>query len=213
MADSTQGLRLFSPPDLNNNGTLVFVARADNSGIDGIFTKAVGGPTQTIALTNAIPFTDFGGGFPSINASGTVGFQGNNATSPTQGIYTGTGAAAPVLVVGNETGSPFAEFGGSCVVAINDAGTVAFFARRSTGPDGGGGIFTRNGDGTGPITFVADGASGEFLTVSRNFDINAGGSVAYLLWNAQADVRCRRARDHAGSTRVDHPHGAALPRQ
>jgi uncharacterized protein YjbI with pentapeptide repeats len=178
VTDSNQEFVLFSPPTMNNVGTLLFAAQLDTN-VNGVFTKAAGGPTKTIALANAAPFTGFGVGFPTINASGTVAFQGNRATSPTQGIYTGTGAAAAVLVVGNETGSPFAEFGGSGIVAINDAGTVAFFTRSNTGPDGGGGIYTRNGNGAGPITFVADGASGEFGAVSRNFDINAGGSVAF----------------------------------
>jgi hypothetical protein len=167
---------LFSPPQLNAGGTLQFSARLDN-GHSGTFTKAAGGPTTTIVST-APSFGGLASSGGSINASGTVAFQGDNPTvTPSQAIYTGAGGAH-TLIAGNESTSPFSEFGSSGVEAINDSGTVAFYARHRASAGGGEGIFTRSG-GTGPIITVADSTSGMFNQVSSQPSINAGGSVAF----------------------------------
>ena len=114
-----------------------------------------------------------------INASGTVAFQGDKPfESPSQGIYTGTGGAL-TFIAGNEIGSPFSEFSSGGIEAINDAGIVAFYARRRASAGGGEGVFTRSGDGTGPITTVADSTSGVFSAVSSQPAINGGGAVAF----------------------------------
>ena len=61
VTDSTREfLGLFSAPQINAGGTLVISARLD-TGHNGIFTKAAGGPTTTIASTATGGFGGFGG--------------------------------------------------------------------------------------------------------------------------------------------------------
>ncbi|MEX2168639.1 MAG: choice-of-anchor tandem repeat NxxGxxAF-containing protein [Pirellulales bacterium] len=177
VTDSSQEFEgRFSAPQINAGGTLVISARLDTGPI-GIFTKAAGGPTTTIASDATGGFGGFGGSAGLINASGTVAFQGNKPfESPSQGIYTGAGGAL-TFIAGNEIGSPFSEFSSGGIEAINDAGTVAFYARRRASAGGGEGIFTRSG--AGPITTVADSTSGVFSGLSSQPAINAGGSVAF----------------------------------
>lgn len=180
VTDSTQEFQgLFSPPQINDGGTLLISARLDTGHV-GIFTKAAGGPTTTIVSTATTSFSGFGGSFGSINAAGTVAFQGDVfiAIPNSTGIYTGAGGAL-TSVVDDAPASMFSSFGSSGIEASNDAGTVAFYARRRASAGGGEGIFTRSGDGTGPITTVADSTSGVFSAVSVQPAINASGSVAF----------------------------------
>ncbi len=182
VADKTQEFFSFSPPQLSNNGTLLFSAGLDTA-ITGIFTKVPGDSTTTIA-TLGTEFLQFGGSFASINASGVVAFQGNNQLlNPSQGIYSGTGGPlTPVAqnsVVYPPSNLEFSEFGTGGVEAINDAGIIAFYAIRHASAGGGSGIFTRSSTGIGPITTVADSTSGAFQEISTNIAINGGGSVAF----------------------------------
>lgn len=90
------------------------------------------------------------------------------------------------------TGPRFRDFA-PYVPAIDDAGTVAFQAALTAG---GSGVFT--GDG-GPVTTVADSASGTFREVISHPDIANDGSLCFY---ALSRPERRRARDGKDAQRL-----------
>jgi len=85
---------------------------------------------------------------------------------------TGFASGPYTLSVIAETGEQFTDFS-PYVAAIDERGTVAFSAALTTG---GSGVFRGEG---GPVTTVANSASGGFRTVCSHPDISSAGSICF----------------------------------
>jgi hypothetical protein len=156
-----------SPPALNDEGTVAFIAilngRFPRSFFGGGVFTSNGGSTTFIADNNLriAPFL----GNPAINNEGTIAI-----TAPLSGVsdllFTVSGGATTLIA---DNSGPFSGFGST---AINDAGTVAFFASRDEGSNG---LFTTSG---GAITSIAD-SSGPFGYLVGGPAINNAGTLAF----------------------------------
>jgi hypothetical protein len=120
-----------------------------DTGLNGIFSGS-GGPTTTIAACCNIGDL-YVYHFPqhvSINNTGTVAFIGFTFQLPggdKDFVFTGNGGPLTVVAESKDGDPPDEPFrvGSFAGPAINDAGTVAFFAERANGEENG--IFTGNG--------------------------------------------------------------------
>src|SRR5688572_24984514 len=118
---------------INTAGTVAFYGR-DDSEMGGIFTGS--DPVAHAVATTAGPYSHVWS--PTINDAGTVAFHAP-LDAGGAGIFTGPN---PVTVVSTAAGDGLYESlgdGGGSFPSINDAGTVAFYARDYAGRDG---IFT-----------------------------------------------------------------------
>jgi probable HAF family extracellular repeat protein len=173
IADVSGPFSSFRSVDINDNGTVAFVATLDAGGA-GIFTG--GGGMTTLLLDDSGPLRDFGDIFAvpggvSINNVGTVAFFAN-LDAGGSGIFTTSGGPFATIVDTNGPVFRFANGGPS----INDSGTVAFFAELDSG---GGAILTGNG---GPLNTIADNVGPGMFSSIFPVDpaINNNGEVAFV---------------------------------
>lgn len=158
----------FGTPVVNDAGAVAFFAGLAAGG-RGIF-RVAGGATTTIADSNGAFNTSFGF-TPSINNSGVVAFSAG-LDAGGRGIFTGSGGATTTIVTVN---GPLILGPLLSNPAINDAGTVAYWARLGTAGSFTFGIFA--GDG-GPLTAIATSGS-EFAFFGNVPAINDDGTVAF----------------------------------
>jgi len=145
LVDNSGFLNALGDPDLNNAGTVSFIANFDALVANGIFTTDGNSTTSIVDSQGA--FALFGSS-PAINETGTVAFVGKLGNgSSTDGIFTSTNGLLTTVV---DTSGPFKGFGFGFEPAINDDGTLAFFAQRDTGEFG---IFSHD---NGVVTTLAD---------------------------------------------------------
>lgn len=143
-------------PSINNSGMVVFSA-CFNSGGCGVF-RSHGGVMTTLDSGGS-----FGFGDPVINHTGTVAYA-------TTGRIVVTSGGSPTILA--DTAGQFATLPVS-FLALNDSGTVAFWA---TLDQGGSGIFT-GGDGSFTAIATSNMLPQPFLQ-SRT-SINSAGTVAF----------------------------------
>jgi hypothetical protein len=119
-------------PVVNNSGVVAFGATLTD-GTSGIFTGS-GGELTTLVDTSGqfdnIWHVPYFRSEISINSAGTVAFVATLDTD-LYGVYT-VDAAGTITTIADSTGDFFEDFRG---VSINDAGAVAFYARRCEDPE------------------------------------------------------------------------------
>ena len=169
VADSTQGLSIFSQfPAINNRGAVAFVA-TQSGGEQKVF-KWDRRDLRPIASTDGSNFTFFADDVV-LNDAGLVAFHASlNTGGRATGIFTSDGFATKTIVDSTVQGLSGLGFGSP---SINAAGTVAFFAPRNGLRSSI--IFT--GDG-GALTPVLDTLSSNFGAFG-NVAINASGEIVF----------------------------------
>lgn len=177
IADNNSFFKSFGFPVINDLGTVAFEASLKDPGGYGIY-KREGGILKKIVDTNdqSIAF-----GAPAINNKGKVAFGGWDSYGDQQYIYTSSGGGAAPTIVADTSGpfqylySPF----NPTTVAINDLGTVAFWA----GLDSGGqGIFTGPDLLNNKVIATGDSLFGSTVT-SVDFyreGLNDKGQIAFV---------------------------------
>jgi hypothetical protein len=175
---------LYGRPSISADGTVAFQAVVAGGG--GIVARAGGGPL-TVILPDTSTFEPTPHG-PTIDAAGVVVF-GARIPGARFGLYTGTAAALPALIVDTVSGR-FIDFGTFPAIA---AGRVAFEGMLPSGIHG---IYTSRG---GLITTIADSSAifYDFLDPA----INSLGEVAFLAGLVGGDVAIF-AGSHPAADRV-----------
>jgi hypothetical protein len=165
IADTSGALAGFSATvSLNNRGTVSFIA-ATSAGEPAVFTGN-GGPLTLLANGNG-PFDGFGAWNTSINASGTVAFNGDLIDGG-GGMFTASRRGIAAI------GPSGALIATGLRPAINNAGTVAFLG---SPPPSGVGLFAGRGDTL--LTVYQSGPPSPFFTFGSPA-INENGTVAFL---------------------------------
>ena len=132
---------LLGPPAMNNNGKVVFGASTDNIGAfyDGIFT----GDGRLVVQPSSIGVDTLGS--PKLNNNGTIVYMTTTLCNSwskdcTEGIYKNQGE---LIVERHWSRSSTSDYSAHLVgPAINDNGTVVYWARNK---DGRAGIYTNSG--------------------------------------------------------------------
>jgi len=151
----------FGSTAINDAGTVAFLANLDEGG-NGLFTASSGAITTIADSSDSFGYLVGG---PAINNAGTLAFsafrdfQDFLEGSGGGGIFTSSGGVTTIIA--DNTG-PFRNFFG--LPAINDAGTVTFWASLD---EGGSGIFTGPNPVTDKVIATGDRLFGSTVTSLR----------------------------------------------
>ena len=160
-------------PVINDNGMVVFYARAKGGSSEGLYT----GPnpaTDALAvrgtLANPTQFQSVNHDFTSLNNNGVVAFLAQQQAGP-WGIFTASRGTSPSTIA-TDVG-PFSLFASP---AVNNAGRVAFYGETDSGVKG---IF-RGPDPVADVVAVQSDAPGAaYFSVVGYPDIGGGDTVVF----------------------------------
>jgi hypothetical protein len=175
------GVSVASGPSLNNAGTVSFAGSLVSVG-----TSHLRGAGETPAVIGSA-VNDFSTYVESIiNEGGVVAFGATRFSSPTQGIFVGTGGSAVTTYV--DTDGPYSNlpihdssgFAAGGYPALSNAGTVAFLGFLDAG---GGGIFTGPDPDANKVIKIGDTLFGReidnFFGGLGREAINDAGEIAF----------------------------------
>ena len=157
-------------PAINNDGMVVFYARAKDGSSEGLYTGPDPATDALAVRRTGGMFSEVNHDYTSLNNAGVVAFSGKLGTGE-QGIFTAARGTSVRTVVTDA--GPFSFFASP---AINDAGSIAFYGETDAGVKG---IFR----GPHPVADLVARQGTErgapYLSVQGYPDIGGDGTVVF----------------------------------